>query len=79
MKENAEMILENIITRTLNVRKNEVKNLSFEECEEWDSVSHMSLIAQLEEAFESKVEGDKILELLSYKKIKEWMEEVTEA
>ena len=79
MKRMTEITLVNIIIKTLNVTNEGIEKLTFEECEEWDSVSHMTLIAQLEEAFGNKIEGDKVLELLSYRQIKEWVEAATES
>ncbi len=35
---------------------------------EWDSVGHMSLIAELEEAFDIMMEMDDIIDFSSYKK-----------
>ena len=37
----------------------------------WDSVGHMSLIANLEEAFDIMMEMDDIIDLSSYEKGKE--------
>ena len=45
---------------------------SFEITEElWDSVGHMSLVANLEDAFDIMMETDDIIDLSSYEKGKE--------
>ena len=43
-------------------------NLMYNSIPEWDSVGHMSLIAELEEAFEIMMEMDDIIDFSSYKK-----------
>ena len=42
--------------------------LEYNSVEEWDSVGHMSLIAELEEAFDIMMEMDDIIDFSSYKK-----------
>ena len=42
--------------------------LEYNSIQEWDSVGHMSLIAELEEAFEIMMEMDDIIDFSSYKK-----------
>ena len=43
-------------------------NLMYNSIPEWDSVGHMSLIAELEEAFDIMMEMDDIIDFSSYKK-----------
>ena len=43
-------------------------NLTYNSIPEWDSVGHMSLIADLEEVFDIIMEMDDIIDLSSYKK-----------
>ena len=43
-------------------------NLEYNTIPEWDSVGHMSLIAELEEVFDIMMEMDDIIDLSSYKK-----------
>ena len=47
------------------------KGLKFQSIEAWDSVGHMGLIAQLEDAFDIMLEPDDIVDLNSYEKGKE--------
>ena len=43
-------------------------NLEYNTIPEWDSVGHMSLIADLEEEFDIMMEMDDIIDFSSYKK-----------
>ena len=43
-------------------------DLSYNTIPEWDSVGHMGLIAELEEAFDIMMEMDDIIDFSSYKK-----------
>jgi len=42
--------------------------LKYESIPEWDSIGHMSLIAEIEDVFEISMEMDDIIELSSYEK-----------
>ena len=41
-------------------------NLKYESISEWDSIGHMGLIAELEDAFEISMEMDDIIDFSSY-------------
>ena len=43
-------------------------NLEYNTIPEWDSVGHMGLMAELEEAFDIMMEMDDIIDFSSYKK-----------
>lgn len=45
------------------------ENTSMENCEEWESVSHIQLIFELEEEFEMEFEAEQIADMTSIKKI----------
>ena len=47
------------------------KTLRFQQIPAWDSVGHMGLVAQIEEAFDIMLEPDDIVDLNSYEKGKE--------
>lgn len=49
----------------------QAKTLKFQDIPAWDSVGHMGLIAQLEEAFGIMMEPDDIVDLSSFEKGKE--------
>lgn len=56
---------------SFDVSESEVEKLEYQSIPEWDSVGHMGLIAQLEEAFGIQIEMDDVVELGSYAKGKE--------
>ena len=43
-------------------------DLKYESIDEWDSIGHMSLIAELEDTFEISMEMDDIIDFSSYEK-----------
>ena len=45
--------------------------LKYESIQEWDSIGHMSLIAELEDKFDISMEMDDIIDFSSYDKGKE--------
>ena len=46
-------------------------DLKYESIQEWDSIGHMGLIAELEDAFDISMEMDDIIDFSSYEKGKE--------
>jgi acyl carrier protein len=46
-------------------------NLKYQGIPEWDSISHMILISQLEEAFDVSIDTDDVIDLSSVGKAKE--------
>lgn len=55
-----------IFAETFNVNLSEVDSLRFKECPEWDSVGHVSLIANIEEGFGIALDPEEMLDLNSY-------------
>jgi len=54
---------------SFSVNENQLgKNLEYNTIPEWDSIGHMALIAELEEAFEITMEMDDIIDFSSYNK-----------
>ena len=45
-----------------------VSDLKYESIQEWDSIGHMALIAELEDAFEISMEMDDIIDFSYYVK-----------
>ena len=43
-------------------------DLKYQDIQEWDSVGHMSLVAELEDAFDIEMETDDIIDFSSYQK-----------
>lgn len=48
-----------------------IDNLKYQDIDEWDSIGHMTLISELENAFKISIETDDIVDFSSFKKGKE--------
>lgn len=59
----------------LSVEENQLKNLTYQSVETWDSVGHMGLVAALEEKFMIMMEMDDIIEFNSYEQGKKILAE----
>lgn len=57
-----------VFTSTLEITEDRLQGLSYQSVELWDSVGHMTLVANLEEAFDIMMETDDIIDLSSYEK-----------
>lgn len=55
----------------LGVKEDKVEGLEYQAVPEWDSVGHMSLVAEIEEAFDIMMDTDDIIDFSSYEKGKE--------
>ena len=61
-----------VFINTFYINKEKLKkNIEYNSIKEWDSVGHMSMIANLEEIFEIVFEMDDIIDFSSYKTGKE--------
>ena len=59
----------NAFIEAFSIDENKLKkNLEYNTIPEWDSIGHMSLIGNLEEAFKISMETDDIIDLSSYNK-----------
>ena len=56
---------------TFSIKENESQNLEYNKIDAWDSIGHMSLMSELEEAFKITFETDDIIDFSSYNKGKE--------
>lgn len=57
---------------SLNLAQGDLRDdLNYRGVEEWDSVGHMNLVAELEEAFDIMLETEDIIDFSSYAKGKE--------
>jgi acyl carrier protein len=56
---------------TFNLEEAQLAGLQYQGTELWDSVGHMGLIANLEDAFDIMMEMDDIIDFSSYEKGKE--------
>ena len=56
----------NAFVEALSVNKDEVETLEYQSIPEWDSVGHMSLVAEIEDAFDIMLDTDDIIDFNSY-------------
>lgn len=57
-----------VFCETLEIEENQLPNLKYQDVPLWDSVGHMTLVANLEDAFDIMLETDDIINLSSYEK-----------
>lgn len=55
-----------IDTFSIDVKKTKIKNLKYQDIQEWDSIGHMTLISNLEEKFKISIDTDDIVDLSSF-------------
>lgn len=55
-----------IYCETLQIEEDQLKDLKYQGTELWDSVGHMTLMAELEDAFDIMLETDDIVDFSSY-------------
>ena len=60
-----------VFSETFGVATDSLPTLVYQGIKEWDSVGHMTLVANLEDAFDIMMEMDDIIDLSSYEKGKE--------
>lgn len=58
----------NCFVEMLEVDASQVENLEYQGIEAWDSVGHMSLISEIEDAFDIMMDTDDIIDFSSYQK-----------
>ena len=56
---------------SFEITEDELNGLKYQDIELWDSVGHMTLVANLEDAFDIMMGTDDIIDLSSYEKGKE--------
>ena len=62
----------NAFTKTLNINSSLVKDtLTYQSIPQWDSMAHMSLIAEIDNTFDTMLDTEEILDMSSVKKAKE--------
>ncbi len=58
-----------VFIESFSIKENDLGDgLTYNSIPEWDSVGHMSLVADLEETFDIMMEMDDIIDFSSYKK-----------
>lgn len=55
------------------IEESQLEGLKYQDVEAWDSIGHMNLVAELEDAFDIEMETDDIIDFSSYEKGKEIM------
>lgn len=58
----------NVFIETLDVKEEQLAALKYQDVPTWDSVGHMGLVSELEDAFDVQFETDDIVDFNSYKK-----------
>lgn len=57
-----------VFTETFGVSVDSIKTLKYKDVDSWNSVGHLTLIANIEDAFDIALESDDVFELSSYEK-----------
>jgi acyl carrier protein len=58
----------NAFIESLDVTEDQLADLKYQDVPTWDSVGHMGLISELEDAFDIQMETDDIVDFNSYEK-----------
>jgi len=58
----------NVFIEAFQIKENELEGLKYQDIVEWDSVGHMGLMTDLEEAFDIEMEIDDIIDFSSFEK-----------
>lgn len=62
---------EQAFCESLEITKEQLAGLEYQQVTSWDSVGHMGLVAAIEDAFDIMMDTDDIIELSSFEKGKE--------
>lgn len=62
---------EQAFCESLEITKEQLAGLEYQQIASWDSVGHMGLVAAIEDAFDIMMDTDDIIDLSSYEKGKE--------
>lgn len=71
---NNDLYLQAFVETFPTINHSEMESLQYQSVQEWDSIGHLTLIANIEQAFQISMEMDDIIELSSFKKGKEILE-----
>jgi acyl carrier protein len=65
-------IINQILSDNLKISLEQAaQNLTMQDVNDWDSLSHMNLIVAIEDEFQLQLTGDEIAEMISLDKIRE--------
>lgn len=68
--------IKNILTKTFRIKADELnKSTTIESIDTWDSLTHMELIANLEQELQIEFTGDEIVKMTSLKAIEQIVSE----
>ena len=59
---------DDVFVNTFMVNQDDLNDLKYQDVLAWDSVGHMSMVAELEDIFNSEMDIDDIIDLSDYKK-----------
>ena len=59
---------DNVFIENLDVKEEQLAALKYQDVPTWDSVGHMGLVSELEDAFDIQFETDDIVDFNSYQK-----------
>ena len=69
---NNEEKLRLIFTETLEIDESQVTDeLTYNTIPEWDSIAHMALISEIDDAFDTMLDTDDVLDMSTFAKAKE--------
>ncbi len=57
-----------VFMENLDVKEEQLANLKYQDVPTWDSVGHMGLVSEIEDAFDIQFETDDIVDFNSYQK-----------
>jgi acyl carrier protein len=57
-----------VFCKTFEISADKLAGLKYQDIDAWDSVGHMTLVANLEDAFDIMMETDDIIDLSSFEK-----------
>ena len=63
--------INDILVRTFKIKpEDSVKNLSMDDVDKWDSLSHMDLIVRIEDELNIQISGDDIADMITFDAIR---------
>jgi acyl carrier protein len=58
----------NVFIKAFQIKESQLEGLKYQGVDEWDSVGHMGLMTDLEEAFDIEMDIDDIIDFSSFEK-----------
>ena len=58
----------NVFIEAFEIKESQLEELKYQDVDEWDSVGHMGLMTDLEEAFDIEMDIDDIIDFSSFEK-----------